>query len=77
MTAVPAADRAPLATVTVDDALCLGAQMCVRVAPHLFQFVGEASVPVDGELAVPADVDLAVDAMHGCPFGAIEVLDGH
>lgn len=70
-------DQIPLATVTVDDALCLGSEMCVRSAPALFRLVGDVSAPVDGRLFQPADVDLAVDASHGCPFGAIEVTNAH
>ena len=72
-----AADRTPLATVTVDDALCLSSQMCVRMAPHLFHSLGEVSAPIHGELTAPADVDLAEDVAHACPFGAIEVSHGH
>lgn len=74
---VPAADRTPLATVRVDEALCLSSQMCVRMAPHLFRSVDGVTAPVDGELTVQADVDLAEDVAHACPFGAIEVSRGH
>lgn len=75
MIAAAEVDRDPSASVAVDAELCLGSQMCLRTAPDLFRFEGDVSVPVRPLLTAPADMDRAVDAMHGCPFGAIEVAD--
>jgi ferredoxin len=60
--------------VRVDREECIGAQSCVRWAPHVFQIDDEglAEVLADGVTAGPlADI---LKAAAGCPTNAVIVL---
>ncbi|MFB6086332.1 MAG: ferredoxin [Halodesulfurarchaeum sp.] len=66
-----------MATVEVDQDLCIGDQVCASMHPDIFEMqddgfahVVEGMEEVDG-----ADVDMAKEAAEACPVDAITVSE--
>lgn len=59
--------------VLVDKVLCIGAGICVEVAPTVFSFDedGKAETPPE----VEAPLTKLLDAAKGCPVLAITLID--
>jgi ferredoxin len=56
--------------VTVDRTACVGNQMCVALAPEVFEFVDGASQPRTPHVASSTEL---MDAYDSCPASAIEL----
>mgnify|MGYP006298089079 CR=1 FL=1 len=66
-----------MATVEIDQDLCIGCEVCASTAPDIFEMNGEAVAEVvDGMSEVDgADLDLARDAEAACSVDAITVSE--
>jgi ferredoxin len=59
--------------VTVDRTACVGNQMCIALAPEVFDFVDGASRPRTPHVASSTEL---MDAYDSCPASAIMLHDG-